>query len=1012
MLLPSLAKFSSGCLRGLVGLGLWGGLFLVGGVGLLGAQVRLEKNLFRSGYAPLNSSYPQSFARVGEEVYFIGISERVKGGLWRTNPRTGVTRRIMVLPMGYELGNIEYSALFPVGRGAVVFWSGDGGGILKVYFSDGTPGRSGLVSSGRRPLGPFPIFHPGGNRVLAVDSLGIHLMDPFTRRGLTLKKGAFSGGSLLATLPAPRGKWRVLFVVEKGGVPGKRQLWVSNGTVVGTRFVSRIASINSGLGSFVRFPQAAQFKDRILFTLLGQGGMEYWSIGLDLKKVQLLYGRGKFWDNAFLGWRGGRAVYWSGKEVFETDGTAAGTKVLLPASLQFLGAPVLLKEKFYFSRSTPKTGAEIFVSDGTPGGTRLFIDLVPGPLGAGPGDLRRAGNRFFFDTKKMGFWVSYGTLAGTRNLDPQLSFDSETWARGTGFYEEIPGGSFLFAGRSKRGEVEPFLSDGTRAGTRILAQIAPDSDGDGAPGPLLPGAQGLFFQAFVKYKHGSFFKGTGGSVGKGFGMENQYAPLVRPALMTAGARLLYLERKGEVGPKEAWVSDGTKAGALRVHGFLNPAPKEIQALFGGLGTESLILGRGHRLWRTDGTKTGSVSLGQPFGTQGLGTLRVLPGPKRFWFLHEQKARVSLWKLDRGAAKLSQVKSFGARPAAAACLQALGDRCVFQVLDPVQGHQLWVSDGSAAGTRLLAKTPGPLHADPKRPPLLLGGRLYLYGDSVQGKRAFYRTDGSPKGTARAFVVPAQKMKSMEAVATEGRIFLLASDAKTGTELWVSDGSQKGSRMVGDLFPGPEGSLPTRLGRVGSRRVFFYAFRPGTGTELWVSDGTAVGTRMVKDLYPGINPLDVPGSVTPPRFQGGRIYFGAQSPNVGFELHSMGSGAVAEVIGGGCRDRVLPLRGTDPVLGGKATVRGESPKGTGLRVLLLGKPSLRLISLPGGCSGVLDPSAPFLILDAASSTGGAWTRKYSIPKLPSLNGVQLALQAFYWKPGSPPKASQGLAWALGS
>ncbi len=33
------------------------------------------------------------------------------------------------------------------------------------------------------------------------------------------------------------------------------------------------------------------------------------------------------------------------------------------------------------------------------------------------------------------------------------------------------------------------------------------------------------------------------------------------------------------------------------------------------------------------------------------------------------------------------------------------------------------------------------------------------------------------------------------------------------------------------------------------VFFNAFRPDTGTELYVTDGTSAGTRLVGDLVPG-------------------------------------------------------------------------------------------------------------------------------------------------------------------
>jgi ELWxxDGT repeat protein len=79
----------------------------------------------------------------------------------------------------------------------------------------------------------------------------------------------------------------------------------------------------------------------------------------------------------------------------------------------------------------------------------------------------------------------------------------------------------------------------------------------------------------------------------------------------------------------------------------------------------------------------------------------------------------------------------------------------------------------------------------------------------------------------------------------RAFFSAHDGKHGRELWVSDGTAAGTRMVKDIRPGATGSQPDTLTRVGSR-VYFTANDGRRGRELWVSDGTAAGTHVVKDL----------------------------------------------------------------------------------------------------------------------------------------------------------------------
>lgn len=83
---------------------------------------------------------------------------------------------------------------------------------------------------------------------------------------------------------------------------------------------------------------------------------------------------------------------------------------------------------------------------------------------------------------------------------------------------------------------------------------------------------------------------------------------------------------------------------------------------------------------------------------------------------------------------------------------------------------------------------------------------------------------------------------------GRVYFSANDGIHGKELWVTDGTTAGTRLVRDINPGRQGSVPRRLTKIGSR-LFFSAIDAIHGRELWVSDGTAAGTKLVKDLTAG-------------------------------------------------------------------------------------------------------------------------------------------------------------------
>lgn len=128
-------------------------------------------------------------------------------------------------------------------------------------------------------------------------------------------------------------------------------------------------------------------------------------------------------------------------------------------------------------------------------------------------------------------------------------------------------------------------------------------------------------------------------------------------------------------------------------------------------------------------------------------------------------------------------------------------------DGIHGQELWRSDGTVAGTFLLADLcPG-----------LCGAEAF---GSVYGRMA---------------------------VVGE-RVFFTADDGVHGTELWVTDGTARGARMVRDIRRGPLSSRPSALGSF-EGQLYFGADDGVHGHELWRSDGTEAGTVLVADLTPG-------------------------------------------------------------------------------------------------------------------------------------------------------------------
>ncbi|MBI4584903.1 MAG: hypothetical protein HY717_12890 [Planctomycetes bacterium] len=574
----------------------------------------------------------------------------------------------------------------------------------------------------------------------------------------------------------------------------------------------------------------------------------------------------------------------NGRELWVSDGTPQGTHLVKDILIGPGGAldgydweMIALGDRVFFVANDGVHGHELWVSDGTDSGTNLVADLVPGDVGAAPHALMAVGNKvaFFADNR---FWISDGTSAGTGPVPgiPMLSAGGPT--------DSIGNMAYFRADDGVHGP-ELWTSDGTALGTHLLKDICPGTCSVW-PGELVAVGERLYFSV----SDGAHGNGPWVSDGTEAGTRllKDLGSLASGYFSVDDLVYFFV---GYAPEQQLWVTDGTTEGTapvdvdefsqlkrgsefsqLHLVGAVN---KKLLFLvdYGAFGLEILAKDRstgavevlrtessasldgvyvtcsnspqltevvdgwiGFSTWRgtfvsdgkdtLDPTSTLRDSLGLPEAPRLYGSF----GSDGGWYAVIGDGE--LWVSDHTGVAAHSVMSFDSINE----LRAIGDRLYFVALH----RELWATDGTTEGTRLLLKSLDEIHL---REGSQTATRLFM---SVDGE--LWTSDGTPEGTLRFLELTGQRPELGLVVGgdpvTIGELaFFQARDDLHGLELWITDWTPEGTRLVKDIVTGPDSSNPLGLTAVGDK-LFFMAL----DSELWISDGTSGGTRPVK---PGPN-----------------------------------------------------------------------------------------------------------------------------------------------------------------
>jgi ELWxxDGT repeat protein len=185
---------------------------------------------------------------------------------------------------------------------------------------------------------------------------------------------------------------------------------------------------------------------------------------------------------------------------------------------------------------------------------------------------------------------------------------------------------------------------------------------------------------------------------------------------------------------------------------------------------------------------------------------------------------------------------------------LDNKLIFSGTTPGTGTELFITDGTVAGTTLVKDImPGTEGSLPDDDFALLNGYLYFTAVSPGIGRELWRTNGTLNGTTLVKDIiegPAQSSMpgNYDIFSTGNYLLLRIPTTAEGLELWKSDGTAGGTVLLKDINPGSASSQPGNF-YLYNNMVLFTATHAQYGKEIWRTDGTEQGTQLVKDIREG-------------------------------------------------------------------------------------------------------------------------------------------------------------------
>lgn len=260
-------------------------------------------------------------------------------------------------------------------------------------------------------------------------------------------------------------------------------------------------------------------------------------------------------------------------------------------------------------------------------------------------------------------------------------------------------------------------------------------------------------------------------------------------------------------------------------------------------TFSRSSGYTYQLWKSDGTAANTVMLKDNVLTAAIGDgvmFRGNIGNTVYYSVNAYGATAGtttdLWETDGSAPVLVTslshpgLKNYGGGHPLG--FTVVGSKLFFNMWKD-NGRELWVSDGTAAGTfEVIDLQPGDngggvqLSGVAANPMVAFNGKVYFQGGAKLGSFEFYSSDGTATGTT---LVKEGVYNPENFIVYKNELYFSAG--YSNDELWKTDGTADGTVKIA--------TCNFDKAYIFNNQLFFTS-----SNNLWKSDGTTTGTVLVK------------------------------------------------------------------------------------------------------------------------------------------------------------------------